>query len=221
MTAVFFDIDDTLLDYVPCCRQAFAYAMAQVDEQATDDRFRLFMDVSGRLFEEQKQGRYTVAQVMDLYPREFIARAGLGCDVWAFTMAFRQGYSLSHVLTPGAYDTLQALHTRYRLFTASNSHLHIQRRRLELAGVLHFFRDTYVSDDIGYDKPDRRFYAEALRRAGLPASEVLMVGDSVTTDVTAARAAGLHTCWYNPRGIVRPDVPTPHITDLRQLLSVL
>lgn len=170
--------------------------MAQVGEEQTEERFELFMAVSGRLFAEQKQGKYTIAEVMDLYPREYVERAGMKCAVWNFTMAFREGYSLSHVLVEGAREMLETLHGRYRLFAASNSHLHIQRRRLQLAGVLHLLEDTYVSDDIGYDKPDVRFYREALRRAGLQPEEVLMVGDSVTTDVVAAKAAGLKACWY-------------------------
>ena len=95
-------------------------------------------------------------------------------------------------------DTLQA--KGYRLFAASNSFGHLQRNRLDKAGVLPYFEDTYISMDIGYDKPDIRFFEEALRRCGMEASEVLMIGDSMTTDIEGARKAGIDALFFDRRG---------------------
>ena len=54
--------------------------------------------------------------------------------------------------------------------------------------------------DIGYDKPDIRFYQEALRRCGLQPQDVLMVGDSMTTDILGAQAAGITSVFFDRRG---------------------
>ena len=54
--------------------------------------------------------------------------------------------------------------------------------------------------DIGYDKPDIRFFEEALRRCGLQPSEVLMIGDSMTTDIEGARKAGIDALFFDRRG---------------------
>ena len=62
---------------------------------------------------------------------------------------------------------------------------------------MHYFEDTYISMDIGYDKPDIRFYQEALRRCGLEANEVLMIGDSMTTDILGAQAAGMDALFFD------------------------
>ena len=59
--------------------------------------------------------------------------------------------------------------------------------------------------DIGYDKPDVRFYEEALRRCGLKPSEVLMVGDSMTTDIIGAQNAGLAIVFFSRRGDALPE----------------
>ena len=225
--AIFVDIDDTLLDYIPCCRQSFdeALQLIQMDHVEDKDRlFDLFMEISNRLFSEAKRGIYTVAQVMDLYPAEFIERAGWPHHLLEpFTQGFRQGWGNSHALVEGAYEMLQTLHQRgYKLYAASNSFGHLQRMRLHLAGVLPFFEGTYISMDIGYDKPDRRFYDFALNDAQLSADEVLMVGDSMTTDIIGAQQVGIDTCWFNPTH--RPlgnTQPTYEIHDLLSLLTVL
>ena len=200
--AIFIDIDDTLLDYIPCCREAFEAAMPEHPEY-----FDTFFSISGRLFSEAKHGLHTVAEVMELYPREFVERSGLVDErlsglveemTETFKHAFRAAWGTTHTLVPGAEEVLERLQSKgYRLFAASNSFGHLQRSRLQHAGILHFFEDTYISMDIGYDKPDKRFYEEALRRCGLQANEVLMIGDSMTTDVIGAQKAGIDALYFD------------------------
>ena len=211
--AIFIDIDDTLLDYIPCCREAFDAAIGEIKikneelkiTQSEDDLFRLFFEISGRLFSEAKRGLHTVAEVMELYPAEFIEKSGLANEraeemTDVFKHAFRAAWGNTHTLVPGAQEALEALQRKgYRLFAASNSFGHLQRSRLQHAGILHYFEDTYISMDIGYDKPDVRFYEEALRRCGLAANEVIMVGDSMTTDIIGAQQAGLDAIYFNRR----------------------
>lgn len=192
--AIFIDIDDTLLDYIPCCREAFELALPEHPEY-----FDLFFEISGRLFSEAKHGLHTIAEVMELYPKEFIATIGYPPEaVDPFKHAFRAAWGKTHTLVPGAKEMLENLQAKgYRLFAASNSIGHLQRSRLEKAGILPYFEDTYISMDIGYDKPDIRFYQEALRRCGLQAKEVLMIGDSMTTDVIGAQKAGMDALFFD------------------------
>ena len=191
---IFIDIDDTLLDYIPCCREAFNMALPEHPEH-----FDLFFSISGRLFSEAKHGLHTIAEVMELYPKEFIATIGYpDSAVDPFKHAFRAAWGKTHTLVPGAREMLERLKAKgYRLFAASNSFGHLQRSRLEQAGILPFFEDMFISMDIGYDKPDIRFYQEALRRAGLQAHEVLMIGDSMTTDVIGAQNAGMDALFFD------------------------
>ena len=201
---IFIDIDDTLLDYIPCCREAYDAAMPEHPEY-----FELFFQISGRLFSEAKHGLHTVSEVMELYPREFVERMSeltnervseleIAQRTDTFKHAFRAAWGTTHTLVPDAREMLERLQAKgYRLFAASNSFGHLQRSRLEHAGILHYFEDTFISMDIGYDKPDIRFYQEALRRCGLQASEVLMIGDSMTTDVLGAQAAGIDAIYFD------------------------
>ena len=192
--AIFIDIDDTLLDYIPCCREAFELALPEHPEY-----FDLFFEISGRLFSEAKHGLHTIAEVMELYPKEFIATIGYPPEaVDPFKHAFRAAWGKTHTLVPGAKEMLENLQAKgYRLFAASNSFGNLQRSRLEKAGILKYFEDTYISMDIGYDKPDIRFYQEALRRCGLQAKEVLMIGESMTTDVIGAQKAGMDALFFD------------------------
>ena len=214
--AIFIDIDDTILDYIPCCREAFEAAMPEHPEY-----FDIFFEISGRLFSEAKRGLHTIAEVMELYPAEFIATIGYPeSAVEHFKHAFRAAWGHTHTLVPYSKETLEALRDKgYRLFAASNSFGHLQRSRLQHAGILHLFEDTYISMDIGYDKPDVRFYEEALRRCRLQPHEVLMVGDSMTTDIIGARAAGLDAVYFNRRN--EPTDPHSSVAVIHSLPELL
>ena len=242
--AIFIDIDDTLLDYVPCCREAFDAAMKalittfrirNIDRISEEQLFELFFGISGRLFSEAKRGLHSVAEVMELYPREFVERMSelanervsedeLSLRTDTFKHAFRAAWGETHTMVDGARETLEALQKKgYRLFAASNSFGHLQRSRLKRAGILAYFEDTYISMDIGYDKPDLRFFEHALRQCQLDASDVLMVGDSMTTDILGAQKAGIDACFFNRRPEEQPDTRAAdyEIRRLDELLAIL
>jgi HAD superfamily hydrolase (TIGR01549 family) len=185
-------------------------AYSHRSEEAQNQLFALFFDISGRLFSEAKHGLHTIAEVMDLYPAEFCKKAGYPeKTVEPFKQAFRAAWGETHTLVPGAKECLERLRARgYRLFAASNSFGHLQRSRLKRAGLLPYFEDTYISMDIGYDKPDVRFYEEALRRCGLQADEVVMVGDSMTTDILGARDAGIDAVYFRRQSSAVDRLPS-------------
>ena len=113
--ALFIDIDDTLLDYVPCCREAYDAAMENLSAERSvfcqrSGLFQTFFDIAGRLFSEAKHGKYTIAEVMDLYPKEFIAAIGYPeSAVEPFTHAFRAAWGNTHTLVPEAKEMLDTL----------------------------------------------------------------------------------------------------------------
>ena len=76
-------------------------------------------------------------------------------------------------------------------------------------------------------KPSPEFFVTALASLGLPAHEVMMVGDDVQADVNAARAVGTHaalvrTGKFRPRDLELLELPAQvvdSISDLPALLS--
>lgn len=221
--ALFFDLDDTLLCYDRCCRYALKIGLEALDIGYSEEVYAIFDDIAQRLFREQKEGKYTVAEVMDLYPVVFVRQMGFGPEkVGPFKHAFRSGWAVSHDLMPDVMETLEWCRGKFDMYIISNSFLWSQLSRLREAGIRDYFRDVYASDMIGYDKPDVRFFEEALRRSSLSASEVLVIGDSLTADIAGAGKAGLDTCWYDfrHRGPSSAVSPVYTVTDLLQIREI-
>ena len=98
-------------------------------------------------------------------------------------------------------EVLKEISTDYKIYAASNGVLTMQENRLQLSELKKYFTDLYVSDDIGYAKPNINFFTESMDRAKLRPSEILMVGDSLVSDIAGAREADIDSVWYNPYGL--------------------
>ena len=85
-------------------------------------------------------------------------------------------------------------------------------------------KGQFVSEKMDSEKPNRKIFDAALRGLGVENREhVLMVGDSLSSDVQGGVNAGLDTCWYNPNHAENPGkvVPTYEISSLEELYPLV
>jgi HAD superfamily hydrolase (TIGR01509 family) len=222
--AVLFDVDDTLLDFdaseEAACRHVFD---RRTDVSPTpfalfSAAFRSVHNATWDLYMAGMVGRADVFHVTfeqlaamgyldDMDP----AVAALTCQDW---------FVLHSVPEPEALQVLALLHTRCRTGVVSNYELaDIQRKRLAASGLAEFLDVVVISGDSGVEKPDPAIFDEALRRLGLQPSQCLFVGDSLASDATGARNAGMDFCWYR-RHHTAPFVPVTAVHVIESLIEL-
>ena len=94
----------------------------------------------------------------------------------------------------------------------------------QLSGLKEFVEEVFVSEKLDSEKPNRKIFDTALRSLGVENRErVLMVGDSLTSDIQGGINAGLDTCWYNPNHAENPGkvCPTYEISNLEELYQLV
>jgi phosphoserine phosphatase len=118
---------------------------------------------------------------------------------------------------------LAALAPNYLLGVATNGPADVQRIKLTVSGLRRFFRVVVASTDVGAGKPDRRIFDVAVDQLGVPAGDVVVIGDSLENDVGGATAAGLRCVWVNRLGAARTRefVPAAEIRSLTELAELL
>lgn len=115
---------------------------------------------------------------------------------------------------------LEILSTRYPVVALTNGNAN-----LETVGIRHLFHDVVTAVDAGAAKPARRIFDIAIRKCGVPAQEILHVGDHPEADVVGGRQAGMCTAWVNrtcaewPEHLQKADVVVTTIVELRELLE--
>lgn len=124
----------------------------------------------------------------------------------------------------GVIDMLNALYGKVRMGIITNGFTDLQQKRLENTYTAHFFEIVVISEQIGAAKPDRQVfdYAFALMDE-FDRTKVLMVGDTLASDVLGGNNAGIDTCWLNP---LRKEndthiKPTYEIHNIKQLIEIV
>ena len=126
--------------------------------------------------------------------------------------------------SPNVLDVLRELSEVATLAVVTNGFDRVQGRRVRESGILDFVEDVFVSEKMDSEKPNRKIFDAALRALGVENREhVLMVGDSLSSDVQGGVNAGLDTCWYNPNHAENPGkvVPTYEISSLEELYPLV
>jgi len=125
------------------------------------------------------------------------------------------------VAVPGACETLAALHGVAGCHLATNARDSQEQdivKALARVGLAEYLDNVFCFANLGCRKPSVEFFSRIVRELGVDAGEIVMVGDSLDTDIAGALAAGLHGIWFNPDGREGKLVGAGEIRSLKELL---
>ncbi len=127
------------------------------------------------------------------------------------------------ILVDGAREVVEELSKRYRLVIISNGFTEVQYTKIKGSGLGDYFTEIVLSEQVGFQKPDKRFFEYTLRTVGVEASECLVVGDNFQADILGAHGAQIDSIYYNPEGrdYEKCNSVQKTITHLKELLFEL
>jgi 2-haloacid dehalogenase len=223
--AVFFDADDTLFDYPRAERAALRACLREFRVRVG---LAIFLDSYRRhnleMWRAFERGETDQATLRVERFRRVAAELGIpGLPLDRVSAFYLETLSGQPHLYPGALTTIRSLAKRYPLALITNGIALVQHRRFAASPITRYFQAVVISEEVGVAKPDPRIFDSALAKIGVEAGEVLFVGDSVTSDMAAARNAGMDFCWLNPGGAPAPPGPPPVcvIADIKELPACL
>ena len=222
--AVLIDIDDTIFDFPNSGLCAMQLAAARMGLTLPEETFSHFGAVNKALWQRLERGEISLDTLFYTRWDAVFSRVGVEADGAEFERQFHRGLAESAIEVEGAGALVRYLAEKYDLYAASNGSCAQQASRLSLAGLAPYFRAYFVSDAVGHSKPSREFFAACFARmGGVTPEETVMVGDSLSADIAGAAAYGIHTCWFNKKGIAPPpDLAAEHtVTDLADICSIL
>lgn len=217
--AIFTDIDDTILDYRRSSSHALGLVCNQLEIDFDEGVHRLYLEIDDFVWTNNPYS--SVEEIIKKRAELFTHELFCPERCKEFQLLMQKALALSADLIPGAEAMIKSLSKKYLLFAASNGHISVQTARFEKADILKYYKALFVSDDIGYEKPDIRFFKEILKRSGFSKDEVLMIGDSLRCDIKGAYDFGIDACFYNPRNKNQCHIAKFTISHLEDLINLL
>ena len=217
------DLDNTLLDFAQCAYHSMKRGFEERGLPFSDDSFAIFERENNKIWKELEAGGFPKDYIRQNRWNRIFAALGIDADGPAFEEVFEGGLADFGIPMDGAQDLLEYLAPKYDLYVVSNGFRAIQKSRLKLSGFEKYFKGVFLSEDLGVSKPAAEYFDACFRAMGNPAKEtVLLVGDSLTADISGGERYGIDTVWVNLFGESAGDLhPTFVIRSPAELKSLL
>ena len=206
LTDILLDVDNTLLDFNKCAEAAIKTAFLKWNIPYTDKVFPTFLEVNDSLWQKIETGAIDKFRLYQLRWKTIFKRLGIDENGPVFEQDFRSIFSNSKEPVDGAYEILQYLSEKYRLSVASNASYEQQLKRLNSADMMKYFSNIFNSAQIGFPTPEKKFFDACFERLGNVKKETcVIIGDSLSADISGGAEYGIKTIWFNYGKIAVPE----------------
>ncbi len=221
--AVLIDVDDTILDFNKCARIAIRKSFADFSLEYDENYADTFLEINDSLWRKVELGEMTRDTVRKIRWGMVFDKLGIRFDDALFEQKFIANISDTAEPMENALEILEYLSEKYTLCIASNSAYSVQSNRLKKAGMFDFFDKFFLSNEIGYAKPNPLYFQKCIDELGITPSEIFMIGDNLTADIKGAKSVDMHTIWVNPQGYkpYSDIVPDYTVSDLLEIKDIL
>ena len=219
-STIIFDLDHTLFDTEQSESKAFSHTLSAAGIPDAEQHISTYREINVALWAKVERGEITPQQVRTLRFEGLVDALRLDVDPLHLADEFVAGLGANGDLYEGAHTVLATLSEHKALAIVTNGLGEVQRARIKRLNIEHFFDAVVISAEVGTAKPGTDIFDLVFAELDQPSKDgVLMVGDSLTSDIQGGKNYGIATCWYNPHGKeARPsDRVTYEITDLSEL----
>ena len=205
---ILFDADETLFDFKKTEREAFKNTMMEFGFDY-DERyhFSIYKEINTAIWKELEEGIITQEKLKIERFKRLNDKLNAGFDEEEFSKAYMINLGNGSFLLDGAIELIEDLSSKYILSIVTNGLTIVQERRVKNSVIAKYFKDIVISEEVGISKPNPEIFEYALSNIeGVNKNEILMIGDSLSSDISAwPRAAGPRT---TNAARTPPGVPT-------------
>ena len=202
---ILWDIDATILDFLAAEEAAIRFCFHKHGlGECSDEMLARYSVINRRYWEMLERGEMSKAEILVNRFKEFFASEGIVTDcAEEFNASYQVALGDTICFRDNGYELVEKLKESYKQYVVTNGTYIAQERKLRKSGIGELVEEAFISDLIGYEKPAIEFFNHVFEKIGhYEKDEVIIVGDSLTSDMKGGNNAGILCCWYNPKGMV-------------------
>lgn len=209
-----FDLDNTLLDFNADMTMAFERLYRSQGWDAYRPYSRSMLDLyescNNKWWKKFERGECAKPELFVNRFVEFLEAAEFPGDPSELNEKYFHFLGQGGVCFPGVREMLKELEKTAEIYIITNGNGATARTRIRNSGLLPLIRNYFVSETIGYAKPDVGYFEYVFSHIpGFERDKALVIGDSPSSDIQGAVNAGVDSLWYH-REDVREEVPSTY-----------
>ncbi len=226
-TTILWDVDGTIMNFIAAEKEAIkacflALGMGSCDDAAVER----YSKINVKYWEALERGEYTKPQILVKRFEEFFETEGLDPSL---AVAFNDEYQVrlgdTVVFNDNAYELISFFKENgLRQYILTNGTKVAQDKKLSASHLLDLIDGVFISEIVGAEKPSVEHFNYVFSNIEeKDKSKLLMVGDSLTSDIQGANNANIPCCWYNPDGLTlcKPLRIDHIISNLNELKDII
>lgn len=222
---ILWDVDDTLLDFPYSQKMSLIKTAEKLGVTATEEMVARYAAINEGWWKRLEKGEVTKQQLLTGRFLDWFAEYGIVCEnVDEFRDYYESGLGQIFRYRDDSLQVCKALQGKCRQFVVTNGVTAPQLSKLKLSGFFEIMENIFISEQLGAPKPQRLFFDRVLETMPEVArSRVLIVGDSLSSDMRGGNNAGIATCWYNPTDQINTtEVETDFIIrNLKEVIAIV
>lgn len=221
---IIFDADETLFDFSKSEKFAFRKAMEESNLSFEEEYFLTYKRINIEIWQEFEKGLITQKELkIDRFKR-FLNKIDVTIDAYTFAESFMNNLEHASFLFDETKELIENLSKTHRLIMVTNGLTRVQRTRIRKSSIARYFETIIISEEVGYAKPNPKIFELGLKDIQLPKKEeILMIGDSLTSDIQGGINYKIDTVWYNFGNTLNSkDIqPTYIINSLKEIYHII
>ena len=210
---VLLDLDNTLIDFNECARHSIINSFKKHGFTYTEDAFTTFITENVKIWKRLEKGEITKTELRENRWNIILGKLGIDYDGTIIEEEFENGVAQGAYAVEGAYELLDYLYPKYELYIVSNGFRFVQESRLKIGDFRKYFKDIFLSEDIGIQKPAKEFFDYCFEKLDNPEkNSVILIGDSLSADIIGGLNYGIDCIWFNKNGDNLPEEIKPTYT---------
>ncbi len=199
---ILFDVDGTLLDFHKTEQLALTNTLTELEIEPSAENIAVYSQCNNVLWDMLERGEIDKDELKTKRFRDFFKQINVEIDEHLGSRTYLKHLCAGCFFIEGAVKVSRRLSQSHRLAITTNGIAKVQYSRLQLSGLDKFYEHIFISDEIGHAKPNINYFNYVLHAMDVKdLSRVIIIGDSLTSDIKGGNNAGISTCWYNPMKI--------------------
>ena len=224
---VLFDIDGTLLDFEKAekvgMKETLTWFGLRNDDEVLDSYNKINLS-HWKMFE---RGELSLDNLLVKRHEALFERYGFKQDAAKFNDYYESCLKNCSYLVEYALDVLDYVKSKFcKMAIVTNGIYETQTNRIILSNLNEYFQHVYISEKIGYSKPQKEIFEHIFKDIGgnIKKENVLIVGDSLTSDIKGGNNFGIDTCWVNSKKLendldVKVDYEIQNLLQLKKIIA--
>lgn len=221
-TTLLLDLDETLFDFSKSEKFAIDKLMEKYSIPVTEENRRLYSEINDEKWKRLERGELTRPQLFRERFADFFDKTGVSADTDEANLSYMTFLSQASFILDGALEACEKLSENYSLYLVTNGTKIVQNGRLSGSPIMTYIKDVFISEEIGFNKPQREYFDYVLEHIEeKDKSKILVVGDSLSSDIAGAKNSGLDSCWVNRKNQNIETAATYTIGCITEIFDIL